>query len=272
MTCTQFRDSAQAYAIGALDSGDRVLMERHLQETSVHEGCAEALAAALDSVAVLDRALPVARPRDQVWQQVERAIASGAAPAKVVALRRSRWSEAVAWSMALAAGIAVLLSYGAAQRLEQRIEEGARQLARLGGLEGERNECRSMLSLARVSSEESGKILALLQQPDARVVAFAPQGARTDRATAIVDAGQGRAYVVSRTLPKIAGKDYQLWIIRAAGAPEPAGFVRAEADGTAVGEFDAKLLSQGVPSALAVSLEPAGGRPAPTEVILVAKL
>jgi anti-sigma-K factor RskA len=48
--------------------------------------------------------------------------------------------------------------------------------------------------------------------------------------------------------------------------------MQASAGGTAAGEVDRVLLREGPPDALAVSLEPAGGSPSPTQVVLVGRV
>ena len=102
---------------------------------------------------------------------------------------------------------------------------------------------------------------------------MAAAGARPYKATALYNPKTQRAVVVSSSVEHIEGKDYELWVIAAAGeAPKPAGFLRFDASGVSIGEFDATLLTGKPPAALAVSLEPLGGRPTPTEVVLIAKL
>jgi anti-sigma-K factor RskA len=95
---------------------------------------------------------------------------------------------------------------------------------------------------------------------------------RPFRATALYNATQKRALAISTSMQPVAGKDYELWVIAGNAPPKPAGFLRFDASGVAVGEFDAALLRETSPDALAISLEPAGGGPTPTDVILLAKL
>jgi anti-sigma-K factor RskA len=64
---------------------------------------------------------------------------------------------------------------------------------------------------------------------------------------------------------------YQLWVIRGTTAPVPAGFLSAAGQTTA-GEVARDVLAGPPPDALAVSLEPPGGSPSPTQVVLVGKL
>jgi anti-sigma-K factor RskA len=286
MTCAWFLEHVHAYAIGALDAADRARLEAHLDERASHEGCFEALAEALETVAALDRAHGTIEPRSSVRESIFASIDSGGeALARMPASRRSTRSRGVVaaaafgWGLAIAATIALVLVHrsnsvldGRVAELDRRVAEDQQQLAHLSTTDADRRECRTALDQLRASSSEARAVIAMLDEPATRLVVFAPQGERALRATAVVDASASRAYVMGRALPAAPGKDYQLWVIRGAGAPIPAGFVRERGDGAAVGEFDSKILAEGRPDALAVSLEPAGGSRTPTDVVLVAKL
>jgi anti-sigma-K factor RskA len=77
---------------------------------------------------------------------------------------------------------------------------------------------------------------------------------------------------MSSSLPPQAGRTYQLWVIRGAAPPRPAGFLQPAGGGAAAGEVDPSLLEGAPPEALAISLEPAGGSPSPTQVLMVGRV
>jgi len=110
--------------------------------------------------------------------------------------------------------------------------------------------------------------LSLMDQPGSRVVRLLPLPGQGAQGTAIVDARGRRAILVSRALTPVAGKDYELWVIRGKAAPIPPGFVRFTSEGLALAELNPEVLAAGVDQ-LAVSREPAGGSPAPTEILMV---
>lgn len=90
-----------------------------------------------------------------------------------------------------------------------------------------------------------------------------------DAGVARVLAGEGgrRWLVIAIDLPSVAGHDYQLWFVPEKGDPVSAGLLRPDL----LGVHDAVTT---VPASLgrvrpAISLEPVGGSPSPTDVKLV---
>jgi anti-sigma-K factor RskA len=260
MTCEEARELAAAHALSALEPGEARALERHLADPGPHQGCLEAVARAQETALSLAAALAVreAQPEPGLWRAIE--ARTGEAPGRPWATRRS-WP---AWAAAVAAVVGLSLAGRAG--LELRRERAAAGLAA-----AERDRAQAELAALRAEGALQAEALALLDRPGARVVALEPQPGQAGRAVAIVDLAGGRALVASRSLPARAGKDYQLWVIRGAGPPRPAGFLRPAGQASA-GEIDPALLRGAPPDALAVSLEPAGGSPAPTQVVLVGKV
>lgn len=279
MNCTEFHEVAAAYALDALDEPERLAAVAHLEHEGPHEGCEELVARHERTAARLARALdPVPVPR-RLWALIEARL--GLADANLVKLTpgASRWREGLAWAAAAAALLGALYTHQTALRTADEashergtLEESlANTSERLASIEAARSECANALRSLQEQSVRAREAVALLELPTTEVTPMGPAGAQTYRATALYNAGVKRALVVSTSIPKIEGKDYELWVIAGSDAPKPAGFVRFDASGVAVGEFDAALLAQ-KPAAFAISLEPAGGRPVPTEVVLVGKL
>jgi anti-sigma-K factor RskA len=274
VTCEDFQGIAGAYALGALDPAEQAVAEEHLLERE-HRGCPEALGRARVTAAALAGALASVAPPESVWRAIaaragleapERARA-GAPP------RRER--RALAWGAAAAAAVALaaLVSLWGQER-SARVRTEAELADARRGAQTEARERAALLAEVRTIRESAARereLVALLDAPDSRLVPLAPVGGHAGRATAVVNVRAGRAVVLSTVLAPEPGKDYQLWVIHGAGAPEPAGFLRFAHGAVAVGDVDPKLLAS-PPGALAVSLEPAGGRPTPTEVVLVGKL
>jgi anti-sigma-K factor RskA len=104
-----------------------------------------------------------------------------------------------------------------------------------------------------------------LLSPDLTMTTFRGQDAGVARVLAGAD---GRRWlVIAFDLPSVAGHDYQLWFVPEAGDPVSAGLLRPEL----LGVHDAVTT---VPASLgrvrpAISLEPTGGSPSPTDIKLV---
>lgn len=276
MKCAEFHELAASFALDALVEEERRQCAYHLEHEGPHEGCEELLARHRRTVDALSAAIPRADVPASIWPAVELRIGARAArPAS----QRPKPRELAAWGLAAAAllGVAYL---GASRRVElaesdRRVSELRGMSAQLGARveQSERafRECESALIELQARHADAPVALSLLGDPDTEVRAMSAASHRPLRATALYNPRTQRAFVVSSTLQPVADKDYELWVIPSGEAPRPAGFVRFRGE-LALGEFDAALLRGEAPSALAISIEPRGGRPTPTEVVLIAKL
>lgn len=260
MTCADVRESAAAYVLNALEPGEARELEAHVLGPGPHAGCREALERARSTTLALAGAVAAAevRPSPGLWPAIE--ARTGQAPPRTAAPTRRR----AAWAGALAAATALVIAVLLGRALQQE-----RAAARLAAQE--RDLARAQVGALQGEQALQAEALALLGRPGSRIVPLEPQPGQTGRAVAILDVGAGRALVASSSLPPQPGKDYQLWVIRGTAPPQPAGFLRTTGR-TAAGEVDPALLQGPLPDALAVSLEPAGGSPAPTQVLLVGKV
>jgi anti-sigma-K factor RskA len=245
MTCAEFQELAGGLVLGVLDPEERAAALAHLAEPT-HEGCPQALARAHRTLGQLPDALDDLRPAAATWRAVEAWVAPpGLRP----------WLTGLGWAAALVlAVVSVWLARGKL-RTEDREAQATRRLAALEQAD------------ARTRSA-----LALLEAPGSRVIHLAPQGAQRGDALAAISADGTRAVLLSRSLPPVPGKDYELWAIPPNGAPVPAGLVQGRAGAWVSAPFAPGALPGAV--ALAVSLEPAGGAPdgKPSAVILVGNL
>jgi hypothetical protein len=162
---------------------------------------------------------------------------------------------ALAASLAIAA-LSVLLVV-----LWQRNNQLSADLARLSAqLEQTRSQLGDTRSeLARVSGEAE-----LLSAPDSQVTQLAgTEVASGARARLTFNETTGEAVLVTAKLPPApAGKAYQLWYI-AEGKPLPGSVFTTDASGR--GELRERIPPEGRRAAVfAVTLEPAGGLPAPS--------
>jgi anti-sigma-K factor RskA len=228
---------AAAYALGALDGDDLDAFERHLAsgcaacETYVREA-SEALAKLSDHPSELS---PPPRVKEALMRRaaVEGHRMRGA----------RRWPRVrLTWAAATAAAM-VIAGLGSWYYAAARYE------ARLGRL------------------AHDAAIAELLRQPGARVVDLRPTGPAPGAHGRVVwhDTSGGRL-IVSNLPAAGAGKAYELWTIRS-GTPQAAGTFGVDDTGAAVVGV---APTGGAVDVFAITLEPAGGVPAPTGPIVLA--
>jgi anti-sigma-K factor RskA len=247
VTCEEFQEQASSLALGVLEPEERAACEAHLREPRAHAGCEEALRRSLETVAALASAAPEVRPDERVWRGI-------AARAGIEEAPRARPRGIPVWAAAALAA-AVLAGIWLGDRRQS---------------ERQRHALEAELRAARGEAEEARALAALLAEPGSRLVELSPLPGRSGRAAAVMNLASRRALVVSSSLEPQPGKVYQLWVIRGAAAPVPAGFLRRAAGALHVGEIAPALLAT-APDAFAVSLEPEGGSAAPTDVRLLGR-
>jgi anti-sigma-K factor RskA len=259
MNRDEIRELAALYALGGLEGEDRARFDALLAS-----GNAEALAAvrdfegALTGLAAATRVTPppavksalMARigAEDQPVPRLSVAEAPMQAPPP-----RALWPAV--WAGALAAGLAALVvGLSVSATYEKRLTELAKESATLRG-----------------ELERQQAVVALVRDPATKVVALgglkpAPQA----RARMLWHARTGGLLLVTGGLPPAPeGKAYELWAIVGKNAPVPAGLFSVDAKGT--GSLRVPPLP-GVDQVdvFAVTLEPAGGVPAPTGAMYLA--
>ncbi|MGW1517874.1 anti-sigma factor [Streptomyces sp. NPDC002287] len=225
-----------AYALGALEDGEREDFDAHLQsceacrqEAAEFESTAARLAAAVSQPPPAAAKAQVMAAIDGVRQLPPRIPPPTAKTASGGMLRRRAVPLALAAGVAAAAlgGIAVWQTQNG-QDLEQRTRQARQQL---------------------------DEISAVLAAPDARTVhGRAANGALT---TVVASDRRNKAVFTAAGLPApAAGKTYQLWLDHH-GTMRPAGFI----------DHDGTVVLTGNPAgaaAVGLTLEPAGGSPRPT--------
>lgn len=283
MTCAEFRDDVAGYALGALDPAEQAACAAHLAEPIAHEGCHEALAEAYETAALLGAALPQEAPRAQVWQAIERAIGAAPDAATGPATRRRaaagrpagrpRTREIVAWACAAAAVVAAV-GLGLAYRTSERTLAGREHaLTVASSAEHDAQVCLRELASARFSLREKEAALTLIGSPGTQLVQLAAQGGEEKyHASAILNPAERRAMILTTALKPLAGKDYQLWLIRG-DQKISGGILRTDQAGATLERISADALAGGRPDAFAVTIEPRGGVPQPTgPIILLGKV
>ena len=113
-------------------------------------------------------------------------------------------------------------------------------------------------------ADDAEAIAALVARDDAQTIKL--QGEDQPAVNVVYSPSQGKAAVVADGLDRLPDdKTYELWAIRD-GVPVKAGLFNADADGTVRTTLDGNLSDA---SALAVTVEPAGGSDQPTSDIIL---
>jgi len=160
--------------------------------------------------------------------------------------RRSMWTLVLSGAMAAGiAAIAVGLVVSAAY--DRRLTQLAREAAAL-----------------KQEAERQQSMVALLRDPATQLVALSGlEPAPGAKARMLWHATAGGLLVAQGLPPAPEGKAYELWAIAGGGAPQPAGVFTVDAKG--VGSLRVvPIQAAGAVDTFAVTLEPAGGVPAPT--------
>lgn len=253
----EVKGEAGAYVLGSLDPPDRALFEAHLS------GCDECTAEvrSFRRVAV---ALAGGVPQPAPGLDVRNRVLAGvrARPQATSAPRAA--SGARQW-LPLAALVLLTVGMGVyAARLqvrvtvlEERLEQALLQAAAAD----------TAVADARRVNGELQSAMGVLAAPDLVRIDLAGQPP-APQATARALWSRARGMVFTATnLPALqAGQVYQVWVVPAAQAPISAGLLTPDPAGAGQTYFSTPP-DIPPPAAVAVSIEPAGGVPAPTGAI-----
>jgi anti-sigma-K factor RskA len=274
-------DLAAAYALDALDAGERAEYEVHLAGC---EQCRAEVAELRETAAQLAETVsgePPSGLRHRVLTQVAgtpqvsirptplRPAAPAPAPTPAALPPAAPPSRALTVWLA-AAVVALVLGAAAlgflAVRLDQRLDDVSTRLAateaQLEETEGQLASTEARLAEAESELVSAGELRAVLASNDGSVVSLTGPGDGTMRFAYSPTTGQG--VLIGDGLPAVdEAQTYQAWLIDD-GVPQPAGlFSPTDGEVTFAVEGD-----PGTAEAVAVTLEPAGGSPQPTTDIL----
>ena len=229
MSAHEQLEQAAAYALGALDAGERAAFEAHLATCAE---CQAEVRAFRETVAQLAARAPGVPPAVELRARVL------AEARRVRPIRGGRRPYAI--GLAVAAGFALVLLLGVAWLRE-------------------RDQRRVMEALVMEQNDLLRSVLA----PDVGVANLAASG-RPPSARLFWDAKRQRVVVAVFNLPPAAaGRTYQLWAIAKGAAPVSVGTFNTGASGTLRAVFHAP---PGLAFELtAVTEEPVGGSPQPTQ-------
>ena len=246
MTTPDIHALVGAYALDAVDDLERAAFERHLQTCEGCRGEVDELRETASRLADSTWSIPPPRLRTDVLAAVGRTRqlppAESARPEPDARAAVSRWRRYTAG--AAAAGILAAGAGAATWAVqEQRV--------------------RDQSAIVAAAEQRAARTQAILAAPDL-VVRTAPMTGG-GRVTVASSALQGASVVSMRAdRAPAADRAFQLWTIRDASlsAPVKAGLLDA-------GEASAAQIVEGVPGneVFAVSVEPAGGSPTPSQIV-----
>jgi anti-sigma-K factor RskA len=252
----QFREMAEAYALGALDAEERAAFEAHL--ASGCAGCAKAVAEARWLVSQLSYLAPEAAPSQELKDLLMRSVG---AEAKVVSMVAPKKAAIPFWLWAAVAALVLLTVYSSWQ---------AHDLQRqIGGInEQARAEIQKREKLERdlVAFKQEAIMRAIVTNPESTRIMLMPS--KKDMPTLEAKWHSQLGLVVTGyEVPKLSGNHVlQLWLIPKDkdAKPMPSITFWPEHDGRL-----AKLIANPPESmqdvrALAVTEEPAEGSAQPT--------
>jgi anti-sigma-K factor RskA len=238
-THDELKASAAGYVLGSLDGPERRAFELHLAECAE---CAAEVASLRPVVGAFATAVPQVTPRAEIRDRViSRARGGVEAGIQTRPGGRSSTSRAAAFGwLPLAAAILIAVGAGIyAMRLQRQI----------GDLQARFDEAQSTT--------------AVLAAPDlARIDLQGQPVAPNARARALWSRSRGLVFTAANLPPAPAGKAYQVWVVTAQ-APISAGLLTTDPAGGG-SQYYVTPPDIAPPVAVAVTLEPSGGVPAPT--------
>ena len=234
-TGNEHNDLYELYVLGLLEEPERSRIEEELRR---NDPAAKArLQRALETNAILGTLAPEVEPS----KQLRRRVLSIAEPAG----SRAPWNWA--WA-ALSACLVAGLVYTGVQRQE---------------LSTELADVRRGLDQTRATLEIREATLEFLRRPETRLLKAGTAEERKPVAKVFVNAERG-VLLVAANLPALgAGRTYEMWVVPKVGGPRPAGLFKPLGDGSAV-HFQTGRVALEEAAAIALSVEPEGGSPAPT--------
>lgn len=258
----ELKHDAAAYALGVLEPAERAAFEAHLASCAE---CTTEVRQLRVAASALPHAVPQVSPppslRARVLDQAVRGAGSSdpANSTGTVTLVRERrglpaWLQ-IAAMLVIGAGVAVY-----AQRMQARVSNLEAQLQQAQAQVASADRLTAELRTVAFSAQSAMGVFAA---PDVARIDLAGQPvAAAARARALWSRQRGMVFTVANLPPLPAGRVYQVWVVTAQ-APVSAGLLMPDATGGGSVYFETPVDIL-PPVAVAVTLEPAGGVPAPT--------
>lgn len=260
MTHEELRTSIDAWALGALPEAEARKVEAHLAECPECQADAQAAGAvAVGLAASAPEAVPSPALRATLLAGVGGQSRTDAPPS--VFHDRPSFAARTGWLVAAASLVLCAYLTWDGLRLRDQVATLSAQLAEAKALVAAAD---SRIALLQSAAERGTSAMAILTAPDLARIDLAGQPDAPDaRARAFWSRERGMVFSASRLPPPPPGKAYQVWVVTADPAPISAGLIEPDPQGHVDVVF-ATPPDIAQPKAVAVTLEPAGGMPAPT--------
>ena len=254
----ELKHDAAAYALGVLEAAAHAAFEAHLAS------CAECAADVRQmrlAASALPHTVPQVSPPPSLRARILRQMSAApdaSTPAPAVVVREKRGLPAwlpIAAMLVIGAGVSFY-----AQRMQARVANLETQLrqaqAQVAAAERQTLEARNVAFRAQSA-------MGVFAAPDVARIDLAGQPvAVSARARALWSRQRGMVFTVTNLPALPPGRVYQVWVVTAQ-APVSAGLLTPDASGGGSVYFETPVDIL-PPVAVAVTLEPAGGVPAPT--------
>lgn len=252
MSCDELSELYELYAMGAVEPAERRELEEHLERKC--PGCTAGVAQARHLMTSLALAAPAAEPPQRLRNRIVTMVAHGPERATSVTWLTHAWA-----TLAILMLVAVLIFVYNGQQLEIRVNALNRRVAAAERVNAE------LLANNRLLVEA----LALVNLPDARQLVFGRPGQQPPQGRVWVHPQRGVLLLASHLPPAPGGKTYEMWIVPKGAPPIPAGLFNSNPSGEATHVWT-EPVNIASNAAVGVTLEPAGGVPAPTSTPIIA--
>jgi hypothetical protein len=259
MSCDQFTDLFELYAIGVLEKEESQALRSHLDQGC--DDCGKRFVQALMQANAVSETVPLEEPpavlRNRIAASVAAALpVSEAAPVIMMpkAAKKSR-PAIVPWLVAAASIAALALGIG--------YEENARR-TEVDALNA------SIEVSAKAEAQRTAAMLSILQAPGTKQVAFNINESTLPHGSLFIHKNLGVAMVVAHLPNAPAGWKYESWVLPKTGTPQPVESFATDNTGFAFTVVKGPVdVSQW--SAFAVSMEPLDSTPVkPTKLVYAA--
>ena len=257
----ELKAEAGAYALGSLDPAERTAFEAHL---ALCDECAGEVRSFRRVTMVLASGAAGGAPRAALRTRILAAAGDARTvpqPSKPVTRATRAWLPIAATAvMVLGIGVYAARLQMRVALLEDRLQQALLQAAAAD----------TVIADARRVNTELQSAMGVLSAPDLVRIDLAGQ-AQAPQATAraLWSRARGMVFTATNLPPLAAGQVYQVWVVPAAQPPISAGLLTPDQGGAGQTYFNTPP-DIPPPAAVAVSIEPAGGVPAPTGAIYLA--
>jgi anti-sigma-K factor RskA len=281
LTYEQIQELLPAYVLGALESDEMLAVDGYITE---HQELLAQLNRAEEAIAQMAHGAPdVPVPIDAKTKLMDRVYADLAAPSPASTPDQPTWLTrlwsyfvpANGWAVATACALLLLVVVGIyVMQMQRQVEQVAQEVNTLrdevAQLQTQNQELQQMNQILDRQLQNNQNYLALIANIDTEQTIRIPGTEEAPNASGTFFVSQsGQGLLVLQGLDPLPDQQtYQLWLIPPDADPHPAGLVAVNPDAPTWFEVEISPEVQDF-TAVGLSIEPAGGSPAPTGPIVM---